>query len=119
MRRKLPKPICHIFSLKVSRVGLVINPSCPYLGCSPDGMVYDDSEDDRFGLLERKCSLKATFTECDYLKCVGDVFKLKTTHNFFTQVMGQLGITGLKWYDVSVWTENDYHKNYLLQPYRI
>ena len=67
------------FSLKISRVGIDINLSCPYLGCSPDRMVYDNSEDDRFGLLEIKCPMKASFTECDYLMCVGDVYTLKTT----------------------------------------
>ena len=34
--------------------GLVVNPSFPYLGASPDGKVYDPTEKDPFGLLEIK-----------------------------------------------------------------
>ena len=34
--------------------GLVVNPSFPYLGASPDGKVYDPTEKDPFGLLEMK-----------------------------------------------------------------
>ena len=33
---------------------LVVNPSFPYLGASPDGKVYDPTEKDPFGLLEIK-----------------------------------------------------------------
>ena len=34
--------------------GLVVNPSLPWLGASPDGLVHDPSEPS-FGLLEVKC----------------------------------------------------------------
>ena len=34
--------------------GLVINPSFPYFGASPDGKVYDPTEKDPFGLMEIK-----------------------------------------------------------------
>lgn len=38
----------------VHTCGLVINPSLPRVGASPDGMVKDPSEEG-FGLLEIKC----------------------------------------------------------------
>ena len=37
--------------------GLVVNPSFPCLGASPDGKVYDPTKKDPFGLLEIKKNL--------------------------------------------------------------
>ena len=37
--------------------GLVVNPSFPCLGTSPDGKVYDPTKKDPFGLLEIKKTL--------------------------------------------------------------
>ena len=37
--------------------GLVVNPSFPCLGASPDGKVYDPTKKDPFGLLEIKKTL--------------------------------------------------------------
>ncbi|CAN8017460.1 unnamed protein product [Ixodes persulcatus] len=42
----------HVVSLQHS--GLVINPSCPWLGASPDRFVYDP-EERSYGTLEIKC----------------------------------------------------------------
>ena len=49
--RKMQK-MCKQFI--VFDAGLVVNPSFPYLGASPDGKVYDPTEKDPFGLLEIK-----------------------------------------------------------------
>ena len=38
----------------VYNVGMVINPTASYLGCSPDRRVFDHTENE-FGLLEIKC----------------------------------------------------------------
>ncbi|XP_053400294.1 uncharacterized protein LOC128557216 [Mercenaria mercenaria] len=45
-------------NVSVFRTGLLINPSCPYLGASPDGKVLDRSSYDHFGLLEIKYPYK-------------------------------------------------------------
>ena len=42
--------------VNVYRTGFVINPGCPFLGASPDFLVYDPSRNEVFGLLEIKCS---------------------------------------------------------------
>lgn len=52
--RKMQK-MCKQFI--VFYAGLVVNPSFPYLGASPDGKVYNPTEKDLFGLLEIKKSL--------------------------------------------------------------
>lgn len=38
----------------VYEAGLVINPSLPYLGASPDGKVFDPTDNEPFGLREIK-----------------------------------------------------------------
>ena len=47
--------------------GLVINPKCPWLGCSPDKKVFHSQEADNgmcpFGLLEVKVVCKDRFTK--------------------------------------------------------
>lgn len=41
--------------VNVYRTGFVINPGCPFLGASPDFLVYDPTRNEVFGLLEIKC----------------------------------------------------------------
>ena len=43
--------------------GLVVNPSFPYFGASPDGKVYDPTEKDPFGLLEIKILTHGEITQ--------------------------------------------------------
>lgn len=44
--------------VRLSKVGLIVNPGFPILGASPDGLVYDEETGD-FGLLEIKTLAKA------------------------------------------------------------
>ena len=43
-----------IKKITVYDCGLVVNPSHPYLGASPDGIVFDPSSTSPFGILEIK-----------------------------------------------------------------
>ena len=88
---------------------IVINPSSPHLATSPDRRVYDPSLADPWGLLEIKCPIKDTITEMPYLKCLTGTYKLKKTHNYYHQVMGQILLTGAKWVDFFVWCNLDFH----------
>lgn len=56
------------FGRNVVKVGFVINPSVPYLGCSPDRRVYDPSESSSWGLFEIKCSMADELKNVKYLK---------------------------------------------------
>ena len=58
--------------------GIVINPSCPHLAASPDRRVCDPTENNPWGLLEIKCTVKDSISELAYLKCVNGVYKLNT-----------------------------------------
>ena len=62
-----------------------------------------------FGLLEIKCPRVTSVLERDYLMKDGQSLKLKRHHSYYTQVQGQLAVTGLQWCDFFVWCENDLH----------
>ena len=51
--KKMKKQLKHNIQLYES--GLIVNPTFPYLGASPDGKVVDKSVDEPYGLLEMKC----------------------------------------------------------------
>lgn len=63
------------------------------------------------GLLEIKCADVNSFVECDYLSArPNGTFALKTSHEYYYHVMGQMEITGMMWcYFFFVHCTNDYH----------
>ena len=91
--------------------GLVVNPHAPHLGTSPDRKVKEgEGETTNYGLLEIKCPSKDSITLCSYLSKQADgSYKLKESHEYYYQVMGQLGITGMSWCDFFVKCTEDYH----------
>ena len=98
--------------ISVYDVGLVVSPSTPFLGASPDGKVFDPSERSPFGLIEIKVPYSwrnSTFEEA----CADTNFtchfsdgkpRLKVHHKtgYYAQVQGQLALTGLPWCDFVV-----------------
>ena len=98
------------FGHNVYPVGLVINPSAPYLGASPHRRVYDPSEDPPWGLLEIKCPQAESYVSLPYLKVNRNGLNcLKKAHEYYFQQMGCMGITGSALYDFFVYCENDNH----------
>ena len=92
------------------RVGFVINPGFPFMGASPDFLIYDPQNvAEPFGLLEIKCPQCTTIREAKYLKVVNGQLKLKKVHAYYHQVQGQMGITGLRWCDFMVFCQEDWH----------
>ncbi|XP_048728441.2 uncharacterized protein LOC125646263 [Ostrea edulis] len=96
----------------VYKCGFVLNPNAPHLGTSPDRKVYDPTSIPQFGLLEIKCPDKDSFVDCKYLvkNKTNGTYKLKSSHSYFYQVMGQMALTGLTWCDFFVNCRQDYHK---------
>ena len=94
--------------------GLIINPKCPWLGCTPDRKVYCLDADKHchspFGLLEIKV-VKAgatNFENVAYLvKDYFNHFQLKRNHDYFYQVQCQLALTGLEWCDFFSYIDDD------------
>ena len=56
------------FGRNVFKVGFVINPSVPHLGCSPDRRVYDPSKSSSWGLFKIKYSMAEELKDVKYLK---------------------------------------------------
>ncbi|XP_063043972.1 uncharacterized protein LOC134438351 [Engraulis encrasicolus] len=88
--------------------GLVIHPQAPWLGASPDGLVYDPTATPCHGLVEIKCPNVKSYIDCKYLHMCNGTFTLKKSHAYFWQIQGQLLITGMEWCDFFVWAEEDY-----------
>ena len=92
------------------RSGFVINPGCPDLGGSPDYIVFDPSEnDDPFGLMEVKCLQCLSVRNAKCLRQINGELKLKKSHEYYYQIQGQLGLTGMHWCDLMVLCKDDYH----------
>jgi hypothetical protein len=101
-----------LFAKNVYRVGFIINPTCTFLGCSPDRYVLEvNGAELSWGLLEIKCSTADSLAECKFLcndKNTGKL-QLKRSHDYYYQVMGQMGITGYSWCDLFVSTQTEHH----------
>lgn len=96
--------------VNVRRAGFVINPGCPHLGASPDYIVFDPSEnDDPFGLLELKCLQCLSVRNAKCLRLVNGELKLRKSHEYYYQIQGQLGLTGMQWCDLMVLCKDDWH----------
>ena len=105
-------------NIQVYESGLIVNPTFPYLGASPDGKVVDKSVDEPYGLLEIKCPFKyrkkcpaAASDETDFFleKCGDDRLRLKRDHIYFYQIQGLMAIAGLTWCDFVVYTLTGMH----------
>lgn len=100
-------------NLRTIRAGFVIHEHKGWLGCSPDDWVVDPDSEDPNGVAEYKCpysaremtpreacsSLKGFFCKLEDGKVA-----LKRNHNYYYQVQGTMGITGIDWCDFTVWT---------------
>ena len=105
-----------------ARLGIVIYDDYPFLGASPDAVVYDAHAHSPFGLVEIKCpfsvrvlipteAAESTTFFCSLENSSDGVrtLKLKRTHNYYCQVQGQMAITGRTWCDFVVYTEKGLH----------
>ena len=91
----------------VLKCGLVISNDMPIFAATPDGKVIDFGCSQPFGIVEVKCpSTKSAVTPLDacagpkfFCERVGDQCCLKTDHEYYAQVQGQMAISGAAWCD--------------------
>ncbi|KAG9264210.1 hypothetical protein AMEX_G22466 [Astyanax mexicanus] len=107
LERDAIQEYCRVKNTNYSPCGFVIHPDAPWLGSSPDGVVFDPTENPPFGLLEVKCPNAKSYVDCKYLRLQNDTMKLKQQHSYYWQVQGQLLITGMQWCDFVVFAEED------------
>jgi hypothetical protein len=95
-------------NVKVKPSGLVVDVHHPWLGASPDGLVYQQEQ--CVGLVEVKNVLKnknLTFHEAAKTKnfCLSvkdGELHLKMSHDYFYQCQAQMAVTGLPWVDIVI-----------------
>ena len=102
-------------NLSVADSGLHINENWPFLGASPDGLVF--CECCGKGLCEIKCPYKykdamLVAAAADSSFCLkyddnGVDLCLDTVHAYYYQVQCQLFVTGVEYCDFVVWTTKD------------
>lgn len=101
----------NITSNKVSPCGIFIYLKNGYYASSPDGIVTNENSK---GLIEIKCPHNVEDKKPEELassklfcsKLVDGKLRLKSSHNYFYQVQGQLAITRMEWCDFVIWTES-------------
>lgn len=101
------KEYCQIKNASYWPCGFVIHPDAPWLGCSPDGIVYDPTESPPFGLLDIKFPNVKSYVNCDFLELEGHSMTLNTQHSYFWQAQGQLLLSGMEWCDFVVAADED------------
>ncbi|KAJ8332033.1 hypothetical protein SKAU_G00429870 [Synaphobranchus kaupii] len=96
-----------ICQVNVSACGFIVHPDAPHLGATPDGRVVDPRKDPPFGLVEVKCPDVESITVANHVRITGGKAQLKKSHRYYTQVQGQLAVTGLAWCDFVTDTRGD------------
>lgn len=100
----------------VKKCGFVISPTWPWLGCSPDGIIFEN--DIPVGCLEIKCPYSKRDMKLEeassndknfFLKSTNNGLKLKCKNGYYYQCQGVMNLLGLPWIDFAVYTSKDFH----------
>ncbi len=105
-------------TITVCSAGFVIYKDKPYLGATPDAYVHDPNRKEQYGLIEIKCPYKyrnvtpedACFnsdfcsTICTQAGSTIKITRLEQNHPYYSQIQGQLAISGRKWCDFVIYT---------------
>ena len=102
-----------IKNFSVFDCGLVVNPVYPHLGASPDAKVFNPLCQNPYGILEIKCpyaskgmKLESILNDPKFYLAFdnNNSYTLKKDHpsGYYSQVQGQMALTGLSWCDFCV-----------------
>ncbi|XP_028422445.1 uncharacterized protein LOC114547326 isoform X1 [Perca flavescens] len=78
MEPKAVEEYCLVKDVNHYPCGFIIHPDAPWLGSSPDGLVYNPNAEPAFGLLKVKCPNVRSYVDCTYLRVSDGVLQLKT-----------------------------------------
>ena len=107
---------CKVFrnhtNFTINDSGLIINPSCPHLGATPDGKI--SCECCGTGCLEIKCPYcKRNNDLSDPPTCLitdsSGQLSINKSHSYYYQVQCQMNVGGFEYCDFIVWTTVDLH----------
>ncbi|XP_022057138.1 uncharacterized protein LOC110956132 [Acanthochromis polyacanthus] len=107
MKAEALREYCRHVCVNWSPCGFVVHPNAPWLGVTPDGLVYDPSEESRFGLVHVKCISLRSFTECSFLACQNGALQLKKSHRYYWHIQGEMMVTGTSWCDLFMFSKED------------
>ena len=103
--------------IEVTKCGLIVDASAPWLAASPDGIVLDPTQGEhKRGCLEVKCPFtceKMTILDaCRQVTAFCLIEKngkmcLSESHGYFYQVQTQMHVTNLKWCDFVIWRSQE------------
>ena len=99
----------------VRECGFVVNPSIPWLGASPDGLIFDPLNNS-VGILEIKCTYthrlytvqEAAASSNFFASVVDGTVMLKRSNKYYYQVQGQMALAGVLWCDFMIYTFKNY-----------
>ncbi|KAH6935991.1 hypothetical protein HPB50_012199 [Hyalomma asiaticum] len=80
-------------NIQTFHCGLVVDPGCPWLGASPDRVVWDPEEQEPHGIVEIKCpySMKDLKEPCIRGSCLikdnNGTYRLNRTHCYYYQAL--------------------------------
>ncbi|KAH6934551.1 hypothetical protein HPB50_025416 [Hyalomma asiaticum] len=80
-------------NIQTFHCGLVVDPGCPWLGASPDRVVWDPEEQEPHGIVEIKCSysMKDLKGPCLQGSCLikdnNGTYRLNRTHCYYYQAL--------------------------------
>ncbi|XP_038154096.1 uncharacterized protein LOC119791831 [Cyprinodon tularosa] len=107
MKSGVLREYCRKLYINWSPCGLVVHPSAPWLGATPDGLVFDHKETSSFGLVHVKYVNAKSFIECQALKCSNGVLELKRADKHYWEMQGQMMVTGTTWCDLVLHSRED------------
>ena len=90
-----------------STCGFVVNIDLPWLGASPDFLVFDPKEELSFGIGEVKCPFskkdvsieEASKDKQFFLQNIDGKIQLRKSHNYFYQIQGCMASLNVSWCD--------------------
>lgn len=97
--------------IETSSCGLLVHPASPWLGASPDRLVFDPTEAAPHGVVEVKCPYSlwdCTDLDSKHFYMVKDdvgVYRLSRDHYYYSQLLGQMALSGSLWGDFVVYTK--------------
>ena len=98
-----------------STCGFAVNIDLPWLGASPDFLVFDPKEELSFGIGEVKCPFSKKDVSIDeaskdkqfFLQNINGKIQLRKSHNYFYQIQGCMTSLNVSWCDFVVFTNVD------------
>lgn len=107
MKSGAVREYCRRLCVKWHNCGLIVHPDAPWLGAAPDGLMYDASEAESFGLVSFMHLNLPSFAECALLVFQNKGWQLKTASASYWQIQAEMMITGVSWCDLLVLSRED------------